>query len=133
MINRAVIFYIGCSLIPSPPSPCMDFGLQFVAVLIIGLISPVFLIKPINSFMFKLADIYRKIFSKVPGLRIVVEKTCEIYNKWENIMKRKREPKNRFVAGVFRFIVKKDFIQRIIFGYIVTVAIGIVLMTLALL
>ncbi len=34
MITKGLIFYIGCALLPSPPSPCYDFDLQFIRVLV---------------------------------------------------------------------------------------------------
>ena len=133
MLDKAMIFYIGCAMIPSPPSPCMDFGLQGIVVLIIGLIAPKSLIVPVDSFIFSIGRASRKFFGRIPGIRVIVEKCYKLYKLWEKIMKKERKPKNKYLARIFRFILRKDLIQRLIFGYFVTLILGIVLMGIALL
>lgn len=130
LIDKAV-FYMGCALVPSPPSPCFDFGLQFLVVLLIGLVTPHAVIRPVNSVLFALGRFFRKFFGRIPGLRLLTEKIYQLYMKWENIMEKKRKPKNKYLAKAVVFVVKGDFLQKIIFGYFLTIIIGIVLMIVA--
>ncbi|MCD6398310.1 MAG: hypothetical protein J7L08_00110 [Candidatus Aenigmarchaeota archaeon] len=128
MIDKAVCFYVGCALIPSPPSPCPDFGLQFLAVLVIGLIAPKFLIIPVNIFVMYLGRFCRWFFGLFPGIRIIVKWVDDSLKKFEKIIKRKRKFKNKLVQFIYTFVVKDDIIQRLIFGYFVTIIIGALLM-----
>lgn len=123
-----MIFYIGCALIPTPPSPCPDFGLQLLFVLIIGLISPKFLIRPINILAVFLGRALRWFFGKIPLIRIIVEKTDKLLHSWEKSVGKKREFKNRYINWLLKLILKKDIFQRIIFGYFVSIVVGVVLM-----
>ncbi|UCG95098.1 MAG: hypothetical protein JSV92_03580 [archaeon] len=131
MLDKGLVFYIGCALVPSPPSPCFDFGLQFLVVILIGAVAPHFFIRPVNSALFVLGRFFRNFFGRIPGLRVVVEKVYQFYKKWEMIMEKKRKPKNKYLAKIIGLIVKGDFLQRLVFGYFMTVILGLVLMLAA--
>ncbi len=131
MLDKGMIFYIGCALIPTPPSPCYDFGLQFVFVIVVALISPKFVIKPINIFLVYLGRLCKKIFGRIPVIKIVVEKTEQGIRLWERLMKKGTKPKNKHLRKLFNLIIKKDFIQRLIAGYFITIGLGILLMSIS--
>jgi len=128
MLSKAMIFYIGCALIPTPPSPCPDFGLQLLAVLIIGLISPKFLIKPVNIFVIYFGKFCRWFFGLFPGIKILVKWTDKALKKFESEIQKKRKFKNEAVKFVYNLIFKEDLFQRLIFGYFVTIILGAFLM-----
>jgi len=128
MIDKTVCFYIGCALIPSPPSPCPDFGLQFLFVLIIGLLAPKVLIIPVNIFVIYLGRFCRWFFGFFPGIRIIVKWVDDSLKKFEKIIKRKRKFDNKLFHFIYMLVVKDDIIQRLIFGYFVTIIIGALLM-----
>ena len=128
MIDKTVCFYIGCALIPSPPSPCPDFGLQFLFVLIIGLLAPKVLIIPVNIFVIYLGRFCRWFFGFFPGIRIIVKWVDDSLKKFEKNIKRKRKFDNRLFHLIYMLVVKDDIIQRLIFGYFVTIIIGALLM-----
>lgn len=132
MIGKSTLFLIGWMLIPTPPSPVPDFGLQFIAVLIIGALAPKFLIRPVNIFAEYLGLVCKWFFGKIPGIRVIVEKTDQAIKKFESSVAKKREFENRVAQFLYNLIVKEDFFQRIIFGYFVTIVVGSTLVGISL-
>lgn len=133
MISKEVLFYVGCALIPSPPSPCPDFGIQLLLVLIAGLIAPRILIKPVNTFAIYLGRFSRWFFGKIPGIKVIVYKVDRAIKRFEDEIQKKRKFKNRAAQALYNIIVKDDLFQRIIFGYFVTIVLGAALMLISLL
>lgn|GEM_PF-1712474 len=127
MIDKALFFYIGCALIPTPPSPCYDFSLQGVFVIIIGLIAPKFLIDPVTSFLFGVGRFFKH-FRKVPIVGFVIDKTDKGFKLWKELLNKEAKPKNKHLRKLFKLIIKKDLIQRLLFGYFVSILIGIAIM-----
>ncbi|MCD6367995.1 MAG: hypothetical protein J7L45_02835 [Candidatus Aenigmarchaeota archaeon] len=131
MLTKGTVFLIGCALVPSPPSPCPDFGLQILLVLLIGVLSPKILIKPVTIFLIYLGRFTRWIFGKIPGIRVIVYKTDDAIKKFESEIQKKREFENRYVNFLYKIIIKDDLFQRILFGYFVTTVLGAVLMLIS--
>lgn len=132
MIGKSTLFLIGWMLIPTPPSPVPDFGLQFIVVLVVGALAPKFLIKPVNIFVDYLGLFCKWFFGMIPGIRIIVEKTDKAIKKFRNSVEKKRKFENKFVQFLYNLIIKKDFFQRIIFGYFVTIVVGSTLVGMSL-
>ena len=61
---KTALTIIGLALIPTPPSPVPDFGLQFFLSLFIGLSLPSKITNPLHN-----------IFKKIPGIREIVNLT----------------------------------------------------------
>lgn len=131
MIARSILFYAGCLLIPTPPSPCPDFGMQFLFSLLIGLLAPEVFVRPVNVFADNLGRGARWFFGLIPGIRIIVEKTDSALEKWKEFTAKKRHSDNEIVDRIYKIFGKEDIIQRIIFGYFVSILLGIVLIYLS--
>lgn len=132
MIGKGLIFYIGCALIPSPPSPCPDFGLQPIMVILIGLAAPRAIVRPIYLFFRFSGRSIKHVWGKLPLIGPVIMKIDELLKKWENFMVKKRHSENIVLKKIYSVFLRKDLIERIIFGYFVTIIIGSILMILAL-
>lgn len=131
MLAEGLIFYVGWALIPTPPSPVPDFGLQFLFAVVIGLISPKFLVNPINIFARFLGNTSKSLFEKIPLIRILVEKIDKLFHRWESSLQKERKSDKRVVNWFYRLFIKEDFIQRLIFGYFVSILLGILLIITA--
>lgn len=132
MITKSLLFYIGCGLIPTPPSPCPDFGGQFLLVVIIGLLSPRSMVRPIYHLFHGLGNWVRRVFSGMAGIGIVVRKIDELFQRWFRFLKKERQSENPLVNHFYRLFLREDLVERIIFGYFVTIVLGSLLMTVAL-
>jgi hypothetical protein len=103
-----------------------------VAVIIIGIIAPKSVINPVTSLLFWLGRGCKVHLGKVPFLDVVVEKTDAGFRLWKKLLRKGTHPKNKYLRGLFSLIIKKDFTQRLIFGYFTTIFLGILLMAISL-
>jgi len=131
MITKGLIFYIGCALLPSPPSPCYDFGLQFIIAVGIAVFLPEFFMRPINNFLIYSGRFFKKHLGKKRGIGFVVMKIDKALKLWERGVDRLTNPKNKYLRAVTKIIVRRNFVQRLIVGYFLTILLGIVLMIVA--
>lgn len=129
---KGLIFYIGCALIPSPPSPCPDFGGQFAVVVLIGLLAPKSLVKPVYLFFQWLGKTTKKILIPVSVIGFVVEKADVLLKKWIKFTRKERHSENALVQKFYEVLLREDIIERLIFGYFVTIILGFSLMSISL-
>lgn len=132
MIGKGLIFYIGCALIPTPPSPCPDFGLQLLVVIIIGLLAPKKLVRPIYLFFRFSGRSIRDVCADQPVIGPVVVKADSLYQKWKDFLNKKRQSDSVIVEKFYKFFLRRDLMERVIFGYFIAIIVGLALMLLAL-
>lgn len=133
MALEELFLFIGCQLIPTPPSPCADFGGQFLLSLAIGLIAPEFLVRPVYVFLQLLGRFLKFIFGWIPLIGRIVDGIDRALQKFFEIASKERESDNFVLDKIYKIFSKEDIIERIVFGYFVTTTTGSVFLLLALL
>ncbi|MFP4045813.1 MAG: hypothetical protein ACLFS3_02025 [Candidatus Aenigmatarchaeota archaeon] len=133
ILSRGTLFYIGWAFIPTPPSPVPDFGLQFLFSLIIGLIAPKILVKPVNIFATYLGRFVRGLFIHFPLLGRIVKWVDEALKNWKEFAKKERYSDRPIVNKFYMVFGRSDIIERLIFGYFCSIVLGIFLIVISLL
>lgn len=133
ILSKGGLFYIGWALIPTPPSPVPDFGLQFLFSLVIGLIAPKILVKPVNVFATYLGRFVRGLFIRFPLIGIIIKKTDKALKNWKEFTTQKRKSDNRVLNKFYKVFGRRDIIERLIFGYFCSIVVGSFLIALSLL
>ncbi len=124
MLDKGILFFIGCQLIPTPPSPCPDFGGQFLLSLMIGLAAPDYLVRPVYVFLRLLGRLVKFLFGWIPLIGSFVRGVEDLLNRFLEFASKKRKSDNIVLDKVYRIFLKEDIIERIVFGYFVTVTTG---------
>ena len=133
MTAREVLLFIGCELIPTPPSPCADFGGQFLLSLAIGLIAPDFLVRPVYIVFNYLGKFIKLTFGRIPVIKKIVEGAELLLDKFFELATKERESDNIVLSKIYTIFLREDLIERIVFGYFVTTLTGSISLTVALL
>ncbi|MFP4116436.1 MAG: hypothetical protein ACLFQ8_01700 [Candidatus Aenigmatarchaeota archaeon] len=131
MWEEGILFFIGCQLIPTPPSPCADFGGQFLLSLLIGLMAPKWLIRPVYQTFSTLGRLIKFLFGWIPLLGKVVYGVENLLNRFFEFASKERESDNFILDKLYRMLLREDIIQRIVFGYFVTITTGSIFLLLA--
>lgn len=131
MLEEGVLFFIGCQLIPTPPSPCPDFGGQFLLSLMIGLAAPDYLVRPVYVFLQLLGRFVKFLFGWIPLIGRFVRGVENLLDRFLEFASKERESDNFLLHRVYKIFLREDIIQRIVFGYFVTVTTGSVFLVLA--
>lgn len=131
LFGRATLNLLGWALIPTPPSPVPDFGLQLLFSLIVGLAAPKVIIKPVNLFIDSMGVGLRVFFGLIPGIRILTEKVDGLIDSWKDFLRRERHSDNMLLNKIYGVFGREDIIERMIFGYFFSVMLGIALIGLS--
>ncbi len=131
MLDEGILFFIGCQLIPTPPSPCPDFGGQFLLSLTIGLLAPDYLVKPVYVFLRLLGRFFKFVFGWMPLVGRIVHGADDLLNRFFEFAAKERKSRNRVLQKIYKVLLKEDIIERIVFGYFVTVTTGSIFLVLA--
>ncbi len=131
MLDEGILFFIGCQLIPTPPSPCPDFGGQFLLSLFIGLMAPKHLVKPVYIFLSFIGKSFKFLFGWMPVLGRFIDGINDLLIRFFKFAAKKRESDNVVLDKIYKIFLKEDIIERIVFGYFVTVTTGSFFLVLA--
>ncbi len=133
ILGSGWLAYIGLALLPTPPSPVPDFGVQFLLSLVFGVSAPQIVVVPFSKAVIFLGRKGKQVFGGVSKLSSVVDKVDELYGRWIDWLSKDRESENRVVNRLYEALGREDFIARIIFGYFCTSLIGLFLIFLSIL
>lgn len=133
LLSVGPLAYVGLALLPTPPSPVPDGGLQFLFALVVGLVTPDRVLSPFSRGVRKLGQISMSICSHIPVLRGVSEKVHSLWERWVVWIGKKRESEHDVLNKIYERLEDELIIDRLIFGYIVSISIGLVLIGYSLL
>jgi len=133
LLGKGLLAYVGLALLPTPPSPVPDAGSQFALSLFLGILAPKGVAHPFASFFQSLGRGAVMVFGLVPGLSLLVERLDTLYDKWVGWISKKRESDNRILNKLYGALGREDLVERLIFGYFCTIAMGSVLIVLSVL
>jgi len=118
-------------LIPTPPSPCPDFGGQFLLSLAIGLAAPDYLVRPVYVFLQLLGRSVKLLLGWIPLIRSLVQKVDNLLERFLEFASKERESDNFLLHRIYKIFLREDIIERIVFGYFITVTAGSIFLLLA--